>query len=196
MKNIKTFKQLFENSRDDKGLTIVTFGENEFDRFKEYYGENSVANWDILRSEHAFKNYAKRFGKFYMVNGIFLVQCSGESPTDVEIINGADVNNRQRRGEEMLRIMSEETGYSETLLKFALFVANKYNTFSMNSSGDFLNSDDISVEDIKKILDDNPREAFKLSSLFRKLLPSKWEALIGDARQPGDDIANLGDLGF
>ena len=131
MKNIKTFNQLFENSIIDDPLKIVSFKENEFNEFRNYCDTNSDANWDILRSEYTFKNYAKDYGKFYIINDIFLIQCEGESIEDIKIKTGADVGNRRVYE---FSVISKEIGCPEIILKSCLIICKTIPEFSIDSS--------------------------------------------------------------
>jgi hypothetical protein len=129
MKNIKTFNQLFESSINDGQLKIVTFGENEFEEFREYCGLNSIGNWDILKSKYSFKGYAEKNGKFYIINDIFLIQIEGETIDDIKINTGADINNHRVSS---LSFISKEIGCPEILLKFGLIATKTIPEFSID----------------------------------------------------------------
>jgi hypothetical protein len=129
MKNIKTFNQLFENSINDDPLKIVSFDENEFEEFRKYCGLNSKGNWDLLRSEYTFKNYAKDYGKFYIINDIFLIQCEGETIDDIEIKTGADIANKRV---SELSVISKEIACPEILLKVCLIISKMIPEFSID----------------------------------------------------------------
>lgn len=129
MKNIKTFNQLFENLINDKQLKIVSFDENEFGKFQNYCNRNTDGNWDILRSEHSFKIYTKDYGKFYIINDIFLIQCEGETIDDIKIETGADKANRRV---SEFSIISKEIGCPEILLKVCLIISKMIPEFSID----------------------------------------------------------------
>jgi len=131
MRNIKTFNQLFESSINDNPIKIVSFKENEFDKFKNYCNTNSDGNWDILISEFTFKNYTKDYGKFYIINDIFLIQYEGESIEDIKIKTGADASNRRV---SEFSIISKEIGCPEIILKSGLIICKMIPEFSIDSN--------------------------------------------------------------
>jgi hypothetical protein len=133
MKNIKYFKQLFESFANDNKLKIVSFGENEFKEFQNYCTNNSMSNWDMLgRNASVFSKYIGKFGKFYIINDAFLVQCEGETPEDIVITNGADVNNARVEGFDAIGKIAKEIGCPEPLLRISLIVAKKIPEFSID----------------------------------------------------------------
>jgi hypothetical protein len=128
MKNIKTFKQLFENSMMDKRLKIVSFGADKFDEFISYI--NSLeGNWRMLSNVSIFKSYTARNGNVYIINDEFVIQYKGETIGDIEVVSGADATNRTVRD---LSQISEKIGCSEIVLKIALIITKMTGEFSMD----------------------------------------------------------------
>jgi hypothetical protein len=160
MKNIKTFNQLFEGSIDDKQLKIVSFDENEFDEFVKYCKLNSEGIWDILRSDRTFKGYAEKYGKFYIINDIFLIQCEGETIDDIKIKTGADRGNNTISN---FSNISKEIGCPEILLKIGLIITKMIPEFSID-----LNHNIESTEVMDYLLDyfkKNPLEMYMLDDM-------------------------------
>lgn len=131
MKNIKYFKQLFEGFTNDNKIKIVSFGENEFEEFQNYCTNNSMSNWDML-GRFVFSKYIGKFGKFYIINDAFLVQCEGETPEDIVITNGTDVNNTRVDGFDAIGKIAKKIGCPEPLLRISLIVAKKIPEFSID----------------------------------------------------------------
>jgi hypothetical protein len=157
MKNIKTFNQLFESSINDGQLKIVSFYENEFDKFRKYCDLNSEGIWDILRNETSFRKYAEKNGKFYIINDMFLIQCEGETIDDIKIKTGADMGNNRV---SEFSVISKEIGCPEILLKIGLIITKMIPEFSID-----LNHNMESTEVMDYLLDyfkKNPLEIYML----------------------------------
>jgi hypothetical protein len=130
MKNIKTFNQLFESSINDGQLKIFSFGENEFDAFRKYCDLKHLGNWDrLIRSGSFFREYAEKYGKFYIINDLFLMQYEGETVDDIKIRKCADTENRMIFE---LSNICKEIGCPEILLKIGLIITKMIPEFSID----------------------------------------------------------------
>lgn len=129
MKNIKTFKQLFENSMMDKRLKIVSFGADEFSEFTSYINSLEIGDWRMLSNVSIFKSYTARNGNVYIINDEFVIQYKGETIGDIEVVSGADATNRTVRD---LSQISEKIGCPEILLKIALIITKMTGEFSID----------------------------------------------------------------
>jgi hypothetical protein len=161
MKNIKTFNQLFENSTEDKQLKVVSFGENEFDKFRVYCERNTMNNWDPVKSDNLYNAYTRGGNKFYIINDKFLVMCKGDTIDDIRIINGADSNNKfEHDGDKMTEYITNKIECSVILLRIALFIAKITSEFVIDKETNMesANKKDILFAYFKK----NPLQIYAL----------------------------------
>ena len=187
MKNIKTFAQLFEDDNNLGIIKVLPFNKEQYAEFKKYSGEIGTG-WDPARSETTYNQYTGSYGDFYIIGDKFLAQISGESPADIKIIHASNKNDNYYRGERALDEILKSLNCSSTILKLSIWVSMLIKNTTSEA--------DLSQEEIEKLLNDNPQEAFRLLSIIRKYSPKSWEKFDGDTRHVADDIASLGDLGF
>ena len=163
MKNLKTFKQLFESFVNDNELKIVSFGENEFGEFQNYCASNSIDHWEIPKKERSFfSNYIMEYGKFYIINDAFLVQYKGETPENIEITNGAGVNNHSISGSDAISEIAKEIGCSEPLLKISLIIAKKIPEFSIGLNDNVESADAMTL--LCDYFEKNPLKIYTLDN--------------------------------
>lgn len=173
MKNIKTFKQIFENSYADKSLKIASFGKDDHEQFGDYCDKISM-RWEPLRSgEYQYKKHADEFGKFYIINDRFVVQCEGVTPNTIRIIRGSDDNNRFYSADRINLLKNkilDEIECSEPILNMSLYLSNKISPFIINPEQDIISGNEIDI--LSGYFKKYPLEIYKIKDedLKKKIL--------------------------
>jgi hypothetical protein len=165
MKNIKTFKQLFESLIEDRKLKIVSFGVGEHKEFSEYCTDKELTNWDPIRWPNTYEQWTKTYGKFYIINDEFLVMFEGETPSKIRLIQLSDIhNNHSSKTDAIESVLLNKIGCSLDFLKMCLSIARKIPYFIFNIDSDLKSDNEIDFlcEYFKKnpleiyLLDDSP----------------------------------------
>ena len=154
MKNIKSFKQLFEGVENQDLPKVAAFESGQYDKFILYRDLNGLSDWLPIKNKAIYQAYTKKYGSLYMIEDKFLVMCSGDSEYDIQIIEGLDIdkNNYYSIGEEITEKVLNALPCSIENLKKALFIAK-----TTGSSGD----NDYLYTHFKK----NPMDLYKLNHL-------------------------------
>ena len=133
MKNIKTFKQLFESLIEDGKLKIVSFGVGEHKEFSEYCTDKGLTNWDPIRWKNTYEQWTKTHGKFYIINDEFLVMFKGETPSEIRLTQLSDThNNHSSKTDAIESVLLNKIGCSLDFLKMCLSIARKIPHFIFN----------------------------------------------------------------
>jgi hypothetical protein len=160
MKNIKTFKQLFESLIEDRKLKIVSFGVGEHKEFSEYCTDKGLT-WDPIRWPNIYEGWTKKYGKFYIINDEFLVMFEGETPSKIRLIQLSDIhNNHSSKTDAIESILLNKIGCSLDFLKMCLSIARKIPHLIFNIDSDLKSDNEIDF--LCKYFKKNPLEIYLL----------------------------------